>query len=412
MTDSAHHPELDDLLQPDALRDPYPWYARLRSSDPVHWNPRWRGWVVSSYEACAAVIRDVEAFSSERLENRLQTSDKGTELVARYPNVRYISTWMSFVDPPQHSRLRQLVNKAFTPRAAAGLAELMEQVAEDLMARLPLGEEIDFIEEFCYPFPLRVITGLLGVPSSDAAEFKKWSDDLLPIVLGGSGVGDRYERADRGLGAMADYLRDAIASRRQSPRDDLITALVEAREVDDLLTDDEIIGTCMILLFGGHETSSNLVAHALLALSEHPSEFERLRADPDILSTGVDEFLRYDGPSKGFIRWARHDREVGGQTISAGDRVLVLIAAANRDPAHYVDPDKLDLSRAAKDHLGFGWGIHHCLGAPLARAEAQVALRQISQRFSQFHVRRDALTWQPTMLSRSLLDFPVTFAGS
>lgn len=395
--------ELDDLLVPAAIRDPYPHYAALRER-PVRWNARWRGWVVTGYPECRAVIRDDAAFSSEKLRNHANGRGRQAD---RYPNLDLIGTWMSFVDPPDHTRLRRLMTKAFTPRAIEELRPTMRRAAVALVADLPAGREVDLVAALTYPFPLGVIAALLGLPAEDAPLIKDWSDDLLPIVLGGAATPDRYARADRAIGELAGYLRAEIASRRHFPREDLITALVRARDDGDALTEDELVGSCMILLFGGHETSSNLLANAVLALERHPAQRDLLRERPDLVGSAVEEFLRYDGPTKGAIRWARTDTEVGGLRIEAGQRVLALIAAANRDGRRFVDPDALRLDRSPNPHLEFGVGIHHCLGAALARAEAVTLLPMLLDRFTGFEIDPDRLEWEPTILSRSLRRLPV-----
>jgi cytochrome P450 len=391
--------EFDDLLTPAAVRDPYPLYARLRRA-PVRWNERWRGWVVTGYPECRAVLRDAAGFSS-----RLRVGSD--QRLHSYPNLRFISTWVSFVDPPDHTRLRGLMTKAFTPRAVEKLLPSMRRLAADLVAALPTGREIDLIRELTYPFPLRVIASLLGLPAADADRFKEWSDDLLPIILGGVTIPQRYAHADRALGELTEYLRAEIADRRRTGRDDLITAFVRARDGAQALTEDEIVGSCMILLFGGHETSSNLLAHALLALSRQPGQWALLRDTPALVGPAVEEFLRFDGPTKGVVRWAVTDTVLAGERIRAGQRVLALVAAANHDPRRFADPEVLRLDRAPNPHLEFGVGIHHCLGAALTRAEASVLLPAVLDRFDQIEIDDERLDWQPTMLSRSLRQMPV-----
>jgi len=396
--------ELDDLLASSVVRDPYPYYAALREK-PVRWNPRWRGWVVTGYPECRAVLRDAATFSSEKLRNYSGSGRAGR--LDRYPNLDLIGTWVSFVDPPDHTRLRRLLAKAFTPRAVEELVPTMRRLAGNLVAGLPVGREVDLVPALTYLFPLAVISALLGLPDGDAERIKAWSDDLLPVVLGGSATSDRYRRADRALGELAGYLRAEIAARRRAPREDLITALVRARDGDRALTEDELVGSCMILLFGGHETSSNLLANALLALNDHPEQAARLLAEPELTGPAVEEFLRYDGPTKGAVRWARTGTAVGGQPVEAGQRLLVLVAAANRDGRQFTEPDVLRLDRTPNPHLEFGVGIHHCLGAALARAEAAVLLPVLLDRFAGIEVETGRLDWEPTILSRSLRRLPV-----
>jgi cytochrome P450 len=382
----------DDLLAPAAIRDPYPHYAELRRR-PVRWNTRWRGWVVTGYPESRTVLRDHTAFSSDRLAGSAREG---------YPNLDRIGSWVSFVDPPHHTRLRRLMTAAFTPRAVRELTPTIRRTAEELVAALPADCEVDLVPELTYPFPLRVITALLGLPVEDAPLVKEWSDGLLPIVLGASGSPDRHARADRALGELAGYLRGHLALRRRNPCDDLVSALVR----DGDATEDELVGSCMVLLFGGHETSSNLVANALLALHRHPDQYDLLHANPELVDPAVEEFLRYDGPTKGVVRRATGDTELGGERIEAGQRLLVLVAAANRDDRRFADPDELRLDRSPNPHLEFGVGIHHCVGAALARAEASALLPVLLDRFARVEIDPDRLSWEPTILSRSLRALP------
>lgn len=385
--------ELDDLLAPAAIRDPYPHYAALRER-PVRWNARWRGWVVTGHPECRTVLRDHTAFSSDRLAGRAREG---------YPNLDRIGGWVSFVDPPDHTRLRGLMSATFTPAAIRAMVPAIRRTAEELVAALPTGREVDLVAELTYPFPLRVITALLGLPAEDAPLVKEWSDGLLPVVLGAAGSPDRHARADRALGELAGYLRGHLALRRREPRDDLVTALVSAGGASE----EELVGSCMVLLFGGHETSSNLLANAVLALERHPEQRDLLRDSPELVGSAVEEFLRYDGPTKGAVRRARTDTEVGGQRIEAGQRVLALIAAADRDGRRFTDPDALRLDRTPNPHLEFGVGIHHCLGAALARTEAATLLPVLLDRFASFEIDPDRLDWEPTIMSRSLRALPV-----
>lgn len=404
--DSVDDPDgVDDLLQPAAIRDPYPGYARLRTQ-PVRWNPRWRGWVVSGYPECRSVIQDSTAFSSEKLANHAGSRPAGDSPVDDYPNLGLIATWMSFVDPPDHTRLRQLVSTAFSARAVDTLRPTVLRYAEELVAGLRHDERIDLLAEFTFPFPLAVIAALLGLPTEDRELLRTWSDEIRPVVLGGSGNPDRYRAADHGLGELAAYLRIEIDSARRRPREDIISALARAGEGAGALSEDEIVGSCMVLLFGGHETSANLLANSLIALSDHPEQRSRLAREPDLIGPAVEEFLRYDGPTKGVVRWARQPAEVAGTAIMPGERLLVLLAAANRDPRVFDDPNDLRLDRAPNRHLEFGAGIHHCLGAALARAEAAIALPLLLDRFEAIEIDTADLAWEPTMLSRSLLRLP------
>jgi cytochrome P450 len=315
---------------------------------------------------------------------------------------------VSFLDPPDHTRLRRLLAGAFTVRRARALEPFIASTVAELLDTLPTDEPIDFLGDFAFPFPVTVIARLLGLPIEDADLFKRWSDDLMLVVLGAAGTPDRHERAAAGLGEMAAYLHAALADRRRRGLgDDVLSGLLQAQAEGHQLSDEEVVAAGMILLFGGHETTTNLVANSLLALDRHPEAADRLRADPALLAGAVEELLRYDGPTKGVVRWVRERTWLAGHELQPGERVLVSIAAANRDPATFERPDDLVVDRSPNDHLAFGHAAHVCLGAPLARSEAAAAIGSILPRHD-VEIDRASLAWRPTVFSRSLDSMVVT----
>lgn len=384
----------DDLLAAKIVADPYPYFARLRTEDPVHWNRRYGVWVISRYDDVVMCFRD-ERLSADRVRPTLG-DDPAFEILAR---------WMVFTDPPDHTRLRRLVQGAFTARATEAWRRRIEEIVARLLAGFAGG---DLLAGFARPLPAIVIAEMMGVPPEDHERFVAWSDEVSALVFGEVQVADRHERARRGMAELAAYFRRLVAEARG--RDDLLGALARAGEAGDALTEEELIATCVLLLFAGHETTRNLIANGTLALLRHRGEMDRLRDDPSVEGSAVEELLRYDGPSKMMARVAAADVELRGRTIRAGDRVLLAQAAANRDPIRFSDPDRLDLGRPDNAHVAFGSGIHLCLGAPLARLEGRIAISALARLSPRLHLATERLEWHPSLLGRGLAALPVAIA--
>ncbi len=391
-----------DLLSPELVADPHPHFHAWRERDPVCWSERHRAWLLLRHDDVLAGFREA-AFSSERVADFVsEAGDRGE----RGPIARVLESWMSFRDPPDHTRLRKLVQKAFTPRVAEKLRPRIQELVHGLLDQLARDGGGDFVRSFAFPLPAIVIAELLGVPAEDRDLFKGWSEDIKGLVFGSPGPA-RLARARSGFESLADYFARLLERARRTPGDDLLSALAAAEEQGDLLSADELVGSCVLLLFGGHETTTNLLSTGVWALDRHPEQRARLTADPALDRSAVEELLRWDGPLKLMVRWAREPRSLRGREIRAGDRVFLVQSAANRDPAAFRDPDALDLARDPNPHVAFGHGIHFCLGAPLARLEAQIAFRTLLTRFPGFRVEPGARDWQPSVLGRSLLALPI-----
>jgi cytochrome P450 len=313
-------------------------------------------------------------------------------------------------DPPDHTRLRNLVSKAFTPRVIEGLRPRVREVVDGLLDRAEDRRAMDLIEEFAYPIPVVVICEMLGVPVADHERFKGWSLDLAR-GLDASLFGDPEiaRRSSESQHALRDFFRGLIAERRASPRDDLLSLMIAAEEAGDKLSESELLATCILLLVAGHETTVNLLGNGTLALLRHPAELRALRENPGLIGTAVEELLRYDGPVQRTARIPDTEVTVGGVTIPAGDMVMPFIGAADRDPAQFPDPDRLDLARADNRHIAFGWGIHFCLGAPLARLEGQIAISALVQRFPKLALATDRPEFRRSLTLRGLTALPVAF---
>ena len=389
-------------MDPEFLADPYPTYRRLRTEDPVHHSPL-DFWVLTRYEDVVAVLRDPR-FIKEPLV---------AFVAARFGAAVPPGVGVSMLDrdPPDHTRLRSLVSKAFTPRVVEGLRPRIQAIVDSLITRAEAAGSMDLIEELAYPLPVNVICEMLGVPVEDHERFKGWSLDIArgldSILLPPESEVPRRSGAARH--AMGDYFRGLVAERRASPHGDLLSALIAAEEAGDKLSEDELLATCILLLIAGHETTVNLIGNGTLALLRHPGELRRLRETPGLIVSAVEELLRYDGPVQRTARIPSTDVTIGGRTIGKGEMVMPFIGAADRDPAQFADPDRLDLARADNRHIAFGWGMHFCLGAPLARVEGQIAIDALVRRLPKLELVTDEPEYRESLTLRGLKTLQVRF---
>ena len=389
-------------MDPEFVANPYPTYHRLRTEDPVHHSPL-GFWVLTRYEDVVAVLRDLRC---------------AKEAIAAFVAARFgvavppgIGLSMLDRDPPDHTRLRGLVSKAFTPRVVEGLRPHIQQIVDGLLARVEGTGSMDLIAEFAYPLPVIVICEMLGVPVEDHERFKEWGLDIargLDAILLPPGS-EVVQRSAASRHALAGYFRGLIAERRASPRGDLLSALIAAEEAGDTLSEDELLATCILLLVAGHETTVNLIGNGTLALLRHPDQLRRLRENPGLIGSAVEELLRYDGPVQRTARVPSEDVTIGGRTIGKGEMVMPFIGAADRDPAQFPDPDRLDITRVDNRHIAFGWGIHFCLGAPLARLEGQIAINTLVQRLPKLALATDRPEYRQSLTLRGLKSLPVGF---
>jgi cytochrome P450 len=404
--------DVDDLLCEAAINTPYAFYGHLRESDPVHFNERWNGWIVTSYEHVAAGYRDHARLSSDRFEGPFAEEWKaGGELDSSHAALfEFLSHFFVWKDPPYHTRVRELVGAAFTAREVEQWRGRIAELVHDLIDPLRGRDDVDFLGEFAFHLPVIVIAEYLGVPVEARQQIKLWSDDLGGVIFVRGDDADRLANAERAVRELEEFLRPILAARRSEPRDDLITGMLQARTAEgDALTDEEIIGNAILMVFAGHETTMNLLANSIVAFDEHSDQWNLLFKRPDLARSAAEECLRYDGPIRAMARWAREPVELGDRSIEAHDRVLLVQASANRDPAAFSDPDVLDITRRPNRQLTFGHGIHTCLGGPLARLETQEALRCLSRDFARVEVTTDELRYAPTIVSRGLRELRVRF---
>jgi cytochrome P450 len=409
-TPTAQPLDLPPLFGPEMRADPYPVYRRLRETDPVHWHEPFGAWVLTRYDDVIAALHDPR-FSAERA-GKMQEMTGSEEL---RPFFAFLSSRMLYADPPRHTRLRTLVSKAFTPHAVEAMRPHIQGLVDQFLDRVQGQGRMDVIADLAYPLPVTVIVEMLGVPVRDRDRLKQWSDDFVAYFAKHPAqvTPEEYRRAVQAVAAEREYFGAAVAPLRQHPRPDLLSAMVHAEEGGDRLTEDELHGSANLLLTAGHETTTNLIGNGTLALLRHPDQLAKLRADPSLLPGAVEEFLRYDGPVQFTHRLAKEDIALRGQTIRKGQFVYLMLAAANRDPARFPDPDRLDIARKDNHHVAFGQGPHFCLGAPLARLEAQIAFGTLLRRFPTLSLAADRLEYRETFNLHGLKALPVQFgAGS
>ena len=396
-----------DLLTPlrsaGSLENPYPVYSLLRTVHPVLPvpTPDWDGpgvWLLTRYADVREVLRDPR-FSADRAAAPLvkQNLDR---LPAFVQQTTQGLRSMLVMDPPDHTRVRKLVNKAFTPRRIAELRPRIESLVLEELDGIEAGDRFDLIHDLAEPLPAIVIAELLGVPPGDHRQFREWSSRLIAAIAARSDE-DRAKATESGQKILG-YLANVIAERRREPQDDLISALIHAQEESDVLDDAELLATCNLLLLAGHETTTNLIGNGMLALLRERDQLERLLTDPSLVPTAIEELLRYDGPVQATLRVAKEDVRFGDHDVPAGSLVLVSIGAANRDPEVFEDPDRLDVGRDPNPHLAFGFATHFCLGAPLARLEAEVAIGSLLERFPGVELLDDAPEYRENPILRGL----------
>lgn len=394
------------LFGPEMLADPYPYYHRLRAADPVYWHAPLRAWLVTRYDDVFAALHDPRLSADRTIA--MQAAADRPEL---RPFFAFIANRMVFTDPPKHTRLRGLVNQAFKPHIIEALRPHIQSLVDGFLDRVQAQGQMDVIGDLAFPLPATVIAELLGIPVDDRERLKKWSDEFI-LILSAAPTAitvETYQRTARAAQAMTDYFRGIVAERRRQPRHDLLTMLEQTEEQGERLTEEELFATANQLMVAGHETTTNLIGNGLLALLRHPDQIQQLRDNPVLYPQAVEELLRFDGPVQFVDRIARQDTEIAGRHIRQGQLVHLMLGAANRDPAHFPNPDRLDIYRPTGRHLGLGQGIHFCLGAPLARLEAEIALRTLITRWPKVCLAVEQPAHRENFNMRGLKSLPVTF---
>lgn len=398
-----------DFFRPEFHTDPYPLYHRLRSEDPVHRSFMGGTWVLTRYADVKAVLRDRRVGTLEtpkQIKDKKQyIQEQGKEL----DTLAYVSSQLLFyMNPPDHTRLRRLASKAFSSIVVERMRPYVQETVNELLGKVRNTGFMDIISDLAGPLPVIVIAKVLGVPHQDEDRLHHWSNVLSRILDLLLSLGE-YERMNRVVLEFQAYLRDLIAERVQKPKADVISALIAAREQGDKLSEDELLATCILLFATGEETTVNTIGNGMLALLRHPDQMEKLKREPTLIQSAVEELLRYDSPVQITGRLALETIEIGGQTIRAGEKILTCLGAANRDPTQFPNPDRLDLTRRENHHLAFGDGIHYCLGAGLARVQGQIAINTLVQQLPNLALHTDKLERRKNIALRGLKSLPVTF---
>ena len=401
----------EDVFDPqslDFISDPYPVYDRLRASKPIFFHEASQLWFCTRYDDVDALLRDRRLGRS--IDHVISREARGLppEPAEYRPFTKLSANSMFDKEPPDHTRLKMLVHKAFTPRRVKRLQGRIQALADELLDRVQPQREMDIIADFATPLPVTVIAELLGVPPADRHYLRPWSQAIVAMYE----LDHSQEQARRAVQAasdFSDYLRHLARRRREAPEDDLITALAFVEEAGDQLSEDELIATCVLLLNAGHEATVNVIGNGMLALLQHPAQWRALQDEPSLVVTAVEEMMRYDTPLQLFRRWILEDMEYKGISFKQGMQVGLMFGAANRDPARFDHPHIFDTRRQENPHISFGAGVHYCLGAPLARLELQIALGTLARRLPDMKLAGPAPRFRPAYVIRGLEALPVTF---
>jgi cytochrome P450 len=399
---------VSDLLTPETKRNPSAFYAHLRAQEPLTYVDDFLGmgkaWIVTNYDDAIALLKDPRFTKDKR--KVLSAGDEQTSI----PESPFLALMqnMLMVDPPNHTRLRSLVSKAFTPRMIEQLHPRIQQITDELLDAVQERGEMDLINDFAYPLPITVISEMLGIPVTDRQQFRAWTQ-----VLVNTGEQNQQESLKTSaIGEFLRYIKSLLDEKRVHPGNDLTSNLVQVEENGDALSENELISMLFLLIVAGHETTVNLIGNGTLALLQHPDQMQRLQHDLSLIPTTIEELLRYTAPvNLSDERWASEDIHMHGKVIRKGEIVYASLIGANTDPKQFHNPEELDIARQENQHLAFGKGIHYCLGAPLARLEGQIAFGTLIQRLPNLHLASDPeqLIWNNNFMLRGLRSLPVTF---
>lgn len=399
-----------DFSSPEIISDPFAALNQLRETDPVHWHESMRSWCLTRYADLTEIYRD-DRFSAERIQSFIKShGNEDADLALLGESV---SLWMVFNDPPVHTRLRKLTQAAFTRKSLDALRPVIARQVTTLLDQMEDQQDVDFVQSFAWPLPANVIADLLGVPREHVEDLKHWSDDLGQFVLTSRVNPEKYAVAARGLEKMNELFGSIIEEKRCNPGDDLIDELIRESDDGERLRPQELIAFCVLLLFAGHETTAHFLASGLRALVQHPDQMSTLRAglnDARLVTNAVNEMLRWDGPIVAISRHVNETLEFRERTMEAGDRVYLFHGAANRDPRVFINPDDFDITRTeASRMIGFGYGIHLCLGIHLARLEGEVAFPMLLQRMHDIELSGEPPQWTDTLVIRGPKSLPVSY---
>ena len=409
MTQSTNLAIDEEPLPYAYYENPYPFYDQLRSADPVHWSDSWNCWIVTRYTDTANVLRDWKHFSSVGKSSRFLSQLPEPLRKEIQPFEENFTTGLISSDPPQHERLRRLVQKAFAPALIADMRTHIQSIVDDLLDTIREKGRMDVINDYAYWLPSTVIAKMLGVPLQMRSQFNQWVDVINTFLGSRRPDPDDGRKAQAKLLELLDYFRRLLSERRRHPQDDLVSRLAAAEDGGDRFSEAEILATCQTLLTAGYETTMGLIGNGLLCLMRNPDQLEKLKANPSLIKNAIEEFVRYESPVQRMLRVAAEDIDLDGKQIRQGQLVAAMIGAANRDPAQFSDPDRLDIARRDNNHIAFGNGIHHCLGAPLARLEGEIAINTLLSRCPDLQCTEETPVWRENIMIRNLKSFPVSF---
>jgi cytochrome P450 len=404
VTESDPSLSLYHLLDPEVLANPYPLFRRIRSEDPVHWDPFVHAWVVTRYTDVVTVLHDFLAYKPAPPETLMAMG-----LSSLDPITAVMMKQMLFMDPPAHTRLRNLASVVFTPYRMELLRLHIKDIVSSLLDKVLFQGRMDVIADLAEPLPATVTAEMLGVPVSDIRQLKAWSADFAEMLGNFQHNPEGVPRVLQSLQGMTDYFHEAIRQMRSHPREGLIHSLLNAEIDGDRLGTEEVVANCIITMVGGQETTTNLIGNGLLALLRNPQVLQELRGDLSLIPSAVEELLRYEAPSQYTTRLAPEDFAIGGKTIRKGQATIAIMAAGNRDPERFPDPDRIDIRRTDNRHLAFGWAAHFCFGAPLARIEGQLTFELLLRRLPDLALEPGPLIWRNNLGLRGLKALPVTF---
>ena len=396
------------LFSDKILQDPYPTYARLHQEGPLHYvdvGNKWAVWSIFSHAECSSIAKDPR-LSAKRAKQMLLPLPLSRQ--AEFSELaRMLSLWLIFMDPPEHTRLRKLLNKGFSAAAVEALRPRAEAIVDQMLTPLKPGAEVDLMSEFANPMPVRIILDMLGIPQELRGIFVEWSRAIAVFRGNPNRTVEEAQAAQDALIQLTDFFRKTVAERRRNKGSDLISLLIDIEEEGEALTEEELYAQCIALLFAGHETTRNLIGNGMYTLLRNPQETAELRDSPDMIRSAVEELLRYESPVQFTARVLKEDMKVCGQPIRKGWTMLCMLGAANRDPKQFKEPNRLDLKRLNNQHLAFSAGLHFCIGAQLARLEGQVALLNLVQRYPNMKLAVPHPEWASTFGFRGLTSLPV-----
>ena len=390
-----------DPSDPNTVANPYPYFSALRKEDPIHWHVKLKSWIITRYDDVRSILSS-DNITVDRLNN-FYSKLPSDEAQLLKEIVKYLNLWAAFRNPPDHTRMRKIMMVAFTRKSITEMQPKISSITDATLSELKNVNEIDLVNHYASPIPGLTIMHLLGVPIDMLGEFKSWSDDMSKFIGGARNDKDKYEKASRGCRKMVSFFREIIEERRKNPSEGFLMDLINASVENDKFSDDELIATCMLILFAGHETTTNLISNGILTLIKNQSELEKLLKNPDLLDLTVEEIMRFDGPTNALVRNVERDHEIHNKKLKQGDRVFAMVSSANRDENIFTEPDVFKIDRSPNRHLTFGYGPHLCIGAALAREEGRIAIINFFKHYPKAELKAEnSFEWIDAMVPRGL----------